>query len=628
MTLFDRRTAQVLATILLFAASLWLLWGLRELFFLLIVALFFAYTVEPLISAIYRHTPSFVSRRSAIFATFLIVFLSTAITGTIVGQLVVTQASQLIQQLPSLNEDPSRALQVPLPNQLEPFREEIMRVGSELARDLANGFLANISSAGFLLLAPVFGLFFLLEGPSWRNGVVNFAARYDRQVWLTALLDDLGNLLSNYIRALFLQSLSVFLGYLAFYQLAEVPYALLLATLAAALEVIPLLGWLSAALLSILVAIFTSYAHVGWLLVFYVAFRIFQDYVVTPLVMRKGVEVPPVMVLLGIIAGELLGGVRGIFLSIPVLATCRILYRHFLRRGTLGLLLAAASLHAHSISVSTSEATLDGSQLKLQLRMPRYEVEHIPANGLVSAFSFSGASLSSSNCQPQDQETVCQLAFVFGATPGEQIEARVTLARVTVPNHVHILRITRGPVTRQIVFDRTFEQERIDFHQPGRIEAFWRAARMGFLQLLYQPVLLALLLILPRSWPYAAAAAASFLVVLPDKFYASPGFFELATAISLTYLATEHLFFREASAKWLIVAVIGALEGASLAVLARPTGAGAVPFGTGNLIASLSVSLLARRFSRNIPEHLERYLYWAFAALGVLWTIWVFFNRF
>lgn len=627
MAIFDRKTAQVLATILAFVFGLWLLYGLRELFFLLILAIFFAYTVEPLINLIYRWTPSSISRRTSIFATFLCVIIITIITGLVLGQMITTQASELIQQLPSISEDPSHATSMPLPSQLEPFREELTHYGLDFARNVASGFLGNLSSAGFILLSPIFALFFLLEGPTFRNTLVQFATRFNQQVWLTGLLDDLSNLLSNYIRALFLQSLSVFVGYAIFYQATQVPYAILLATIAALLEIIPVLGWISAAGISMFVAAFIGYNHLLWMLGFYVIFRIFQDYVVTPYVMQKGIELPAFLILAGVIGGELLGGIRGMFLSIPTLAAIRILYRHWAKRAAL-LLALCASLDAHSISVSTSEAKLDGQSLTLQLRMPRYEAEHIPASGLAASIKFNDATLTSTECKQVDAELLCDLAYQFKTVPGELIEANVTLARVTVPNHVHIMRFNRGATLRQAVFDRTFENERIDLHEVGKVELWWRAARMGFTQLLYQPILILLLLLITRPLSYLAGAAAAFFIVLPDRFYAPPGFFELATAISLTYLAIEHLWFPDASAKWAVVAAIGALEGAALAVVARPSGPGAVAFGTGNLLAAFSVTLIAARFSRNIPAPQMRYVLWGLTALGALWSIWVFVKRF
>ncbi len=629
MAIFDRKTAKVLATILAFAAALWLLYGLRDLFFLLVLAIFFAYTVEPLISLIYRHTPSNISRRTSIFVTFLFVLFGAVFAGFVLGQMVTTQAADLIQQLPSLDQDPSHAISFPLPSQLEPFRDELTHYSLDFARSVASGFLASLGSAGFLLLAPIFALFFLLEGPTFRNALVEFAARSGEQIWLTGLLDDLGNLLSNYIRALFLQSFSVFVGYALFYQMAQVPYAILLATLAAVLEVIPVLGWISAALLSIIVAGFVGYPHLLWMLSFYLIFRVFQDYVITPYVMQKGIEIPAFLILTGVIAGEVLGGIRGMFLSIPLIAAIKILYRHLAKRGfVLSLILLASLAQAHSISVSTSEGKLDATILSLNVRLPRYEVEHLPQAGLAAAFRFAGAELKSSQCKPVENELFCELSYNSPQTASEKLEAHVTLARITVPNHVHIMKLTRGAVTRQAVFDRTFEQEQIDFHQLARAEVWWRAARMGFTQLLYQPILIALLLILFLPFPYIAGATAAFLIVLPDKFYATPGFFELATAISLSYIALEHLFFPKAGGKWIVAAAIGAIEGAALAILARPTGPGAVAFGAGNLFAALTVSLLAKHFSRNIPEPWTRIIFWSFSAMGIVWSIWVFIRRF
>lgn len=626
MAIFDRKTAQILATILAFAAALWTIWSLRELFFLFILAIFFAYMVEPLISAIYRFTPSQISRRTSIFATFIVVFIAFVLSSVFLGQLVATQAAELMKQLPSLDEDPTRSLTIPLPAQLEPFREDVSHYGIDLARSAAAGLLSSLGSAGFLLLSPLFALFFLLEGPSYRASLIQFAVQYDRHIWLTALLEDLRNLLSNYIRALLLQSLSIFVGYTLFYNATQVPYAILLATLAAVLEVIPVLGWISAGLLSMLVAAFVGYTHLLWMLAFYLVYRIFQDYVVTPYVMQKGVELPTILILAGVLGGEMLGGVRGAFLSIPALAAIRILYRHLTKVAP--LLLLVVSLHAHSISVSTSDARLEGNQLSLQLRMPRYEAEHASAASLAAAIQFPNAKLLANSCNSTDSEFNCTLTFEFGSTPAERIEANVTLARVTVPNHVHIMRLARGSVTRQAVFDRTFEHESIDFHEIGKAELWWRSSRMGFTQLLYQPILLLLLLIVARPYAYLAGSAAAFLIILPDRFYAVPGFFELATAISLTYLAVEQLWFPGASAKWAVVAAIGALEGAALAVLARPSGAGAVAFGVGNLAAAFGVSLLGVRFSRNIPAPWMRRIQWALAALGVIWSIWVFVKRF
>jgi predicted PurR-regulated permease PerM len=46
--------------------------------------------------------------------------------------------------------------------------------------------------------------------------------------------------------------------------------------------------------------------------------------VLNPILMSGGVAVPPLLVLFGLLAGEEVGGIVGIFLAIPVLAIVRI----------------------------------------------------------------------------------------------------------------------------------------------------------------------------------------------------------------------------------------------------------------------------------------------------------------
>jgi predicted PurR-regulated permease PerM len=57
----------------------------------------------------------------------------------------------------------------------------------------------------------------------------------------------------------------------------------------------------------------------------------FQDYVLQPYLMSSGVELHPLLVLFGALAGESLGGLWGMFLSVPVLAILRIVIVRVMR---------------------------------------------------------------------------------------------------------------------------------------------------------------------------------------------------------------------------------------------------------------------------------------------------------
>jgi len=104
------------------------------------------------------------------------------------------------------------------------------------------------------------------------------------------------------------------------------PYAGLLAGLAAALEVIPVIGPLVAAIAIVALAWLTGYPHLLVLLIFLALYRIVQDYLLNPYLMSAGVEVPPLLVLFGLLAGEQLAGIPGMFFSVPVIAAIRVVF--------------------------------------------------------------------------------------------------------------------------------------------------------------------------------------------------------------------------------------------------------------------------------------------------------------
>jgi AI-2E family transporter len=75
------------------------------------------------------------------------------------------------------------------------------------------------------------------------------------------------------------------------------------------------------------VSLFGGYAH-PWLLAgFVLVWRGIQDYACVPLIMGRGIEIHPVLVIAGVLAGGEIAGVAGMFLSVPVIAAARIVWR-------------------------------------------------------------------------------------------------------------------------------------------------------------------------------------------------------------------------------------------------------------------------------------------------------------
>ena len=113
--------------------------------------------------------------------------------------------------------------------------------------------------------------------------------KYGRSGLENQPLADVNLLLASYMRTLVLLALSTLTAYGIFFSILGVPYAVLLAALAGMLEFIPMVGTLAASLTIVIVAAFEG-AHVIAVLIFLLAYRLFQDYILSPQLMRQGVE--------------------------------------------------------------------------------------------------------------------------------------------------------------------------------------------------------------------------------------------------------------------------------------------------------------------------------------------------
>jgi predicted PurR-regulated permease PerM len=215
------------------------------------------------------------------------------------------------------------------------IRSGITQKTNELIGALPNAglkFLSVASNIIYVVIVPVLAFFFLKDGAIIRTHILEVAGGDDALRRLAdGLIEDIHALLARYMRALVVLSLSTFTAYGTFFTIMGVPYGVLLAVVAMMLEFIPMIGPLMASAV-ILIVVGVAGNHLLPILIFLLAFRMFQDYVLSPHIMGQGVELHPLLVLFGVLAGAELAGVAGSFLSVPILALARILYLRMRRQ--------------------------------------------------------------------------------------------------------------------------------------------------------------------------------------------------------------------------------------------------------------------------------------------------------
>jgi predicted PurR-regulated permease PerM len=198
---------------------------------------------------------------------------------------------------------------------------------SEAGTHILTGLGAVVSA----VLIPIIAFFLLKDGGSIRDTIVESFDGERREV-AQDIFSDIHHLLAEYIRALVLLALSAFAFYGTFLSASGAPYPVLLAGFAATLEFIPAVGPFVGAATILLVTGFAGYSHLLALFIFLILYRIFQDYVLSPYLMSAGVKIHPLMVLFGVLAGEQLAGIPGMFFSVPVMAALRLILLRLRRR--------------------------------------------------------------------------------------------------------------------------------------------------------------------------------------------------------------------------------------------------------------------------------------------------------
>jgi predicted PurR-regulated permease PerM len=332
----DKRAAQYTWTAALVLLLFCLLYLMRTTLFVFIVALLFAYLLSPLVNVIDRLLPGRRTRTSALAVAYLIFIGLLYVAVTQIGGRIFEQADSFGKSVPALLanwQQPSKTAS-PAVNSLkaqiiQKVREQVSRSSGDIIAAIPRAGVKILSVASnliFVVIVPILGFFFLKDGRALAGQFVEMVDDGPRRSLLDDVLADTSLLLAHYMRAILLLSLAAFTAYSIFFTILGIPYSFLLAALAGTLEFIPMIGPLAADAI-ILIVTGVSGGPLLSALIFLILYRVFADYILSPQLMRAGVELHPLFVLFGVFAGAEIAGIPGAFLSVPVLAIVRIFYR-------------------------------------------------------------------------------------------------------------------------------------------------------------------------------------------------------------------------------------------------------------------------------------------------------------
>jgi len=343
MTWFDKRTASVLITIGVFVAAAGFIYDARRVLIIFLLAILFAYLLEPLVSRFERwERISRGSRNLAILEVYAIFCAAIAITFIFLGPGIAGQLKNLAAALPSLFEKvTSGQIAIQIGSTHGWSYNTQMRLQQFLASHsgVIVGWIGSIGermaslaqNAVWLVLIPILAVFFLRDGRVFMDDIFRMIEPRQQKRFLMGISNDLNEMLAHYIRMqLILMALSL-AAYMSVLSILRVPYAAALGAIAGVLEFIPVVGPLVGAAAIVSVAFMAGYHHLVVVVVFLGIWRLVQDYVTTPHLMGEKLKLHPLVVIFAVLVGAEIGGVIGVYLSIPIAAALRIVWARWRR---------------------------------------------------------------------------------------------------------------------------------------------------------------------------------------------------------------------------------------------------------------------------------------------------------
>ena len=302
-----------------------LLWQLRWVLLVLFGAVVLAVALDVLIHQLQ-------SRFRLDRPRALVVVLATLLlAGLVIGQLLlpelITQVQQLGRDLPQLirklsgllGQDPRLAS---INQALSPGlnAESLQSLGRQLL-DVAGGAANSMIQ---VLLAMLLGVLLVLDPASHRRMVLAITPRPARDLMLE-LLDESRQALGGWLTGMTLSATTVFLLTWGGLALLQAPLPLLSGLVCGLLTFIPTIGPTAATVLPVGLALLQSFQLLVSVLIFRLVLQNLEAFLLTPLLLRKTVNLLPTVALMAQLSLGALLGLPGVLLALPLVVVMQVL---------------------------------------------------------------------------------------------------------------------------------------------------------------------------------------------------------------------------------------------------------------------------------------------------------------
>ena len=328
-----RTILRVLLIVLLVAVTLEVVWIARHVLSWVVIALFLALALDPLVGFIERRTR--LGRGASIGLAYLLILIVIAAVGATFIPKLVDEVNGFVQATPNYVHDLThgrgrlgfleRKYHI-----VEKVREQVNKGGATRVLGLSGAALSVTKSIISIVAATVtivfLTFFMLLEGRAWVERAYSLFPESSRPRW-RRVGEDIYRTVGGYVTGNLLISLIAGATITIVLLVMGVPYAVALGLLVAVLDLIPLAGATVAGIVVVLVAFLHSVPAGIVVLVFFIVYQQIENHWLQPVIYGRTVQLSPLMVLISVLVGAELAGILGALAAIPVAGSIQVIVR-------------------------------------------------------------------------------------------------------------------------------------------------------------------------------------------------------------------------------------------------------------------------------------------------------------
>jgi predicted PurR-regulated permease PerM len=304
---------------------------LTEILTFILMALFLALGLEPLVSQLMRRG---FTRGWAVLVVMLSLLGALGLIGWVVVPTFVDQVVTLIDEAPGyLTDVQQNRFVVRLDDRFHLAQQLQDRAEEGMTAETVTSVLGGVLGAGKALFdgivaivtVLVLTLYLMAALPSVKAACYKLVPQR-RRARVVFLGEEISRRVGGYV--LGQTTVALINGVLTWIMLVTLglPFPAVLAVLAGFLALIPIVGTIVGGVAITLVALSSGWSTAVFALGYYIAYHALEAYVLAPRIMHRAVDVPAVVTIVAVLAGGTLLGIVGALIAIPVAAGLSLIY--------------------------------------------------------------------------------------------------------------------------------------------------------------------------------------------------------------------------------------------------------------------------------------------------------------